>query len=70
LGRAEGADASSVTVLTVGPDRAADAIKKALQMGAHAGVHVNDEAIHGSDAVATSLILAEAVRKIGSPDLI
>jgi len=61
---------NTVTVLTVGPDKAADAIKKSLQMGAHAGVHVNDEAIHGSDAVATSLILAEAVKKIGSPDLI
>jgi electron transfer flavoprotein beta subunit len=57
---------NTVTVLTVGPDRAADAIKKALQMGAHAGVHVNDEAIHGSDAAATSLILAEAIKKIGS----
>ena len=67
---AGGADESMVTVLTVGPDKAADAIKKALQMGAHAGVHVNDKAIHGSDAVATSLILAEAVKKIGSPDLI
>jgi len=55
-----------VTVLTVGPDAAADAIKKALQMGADKGVHVNDEAIHGSDAVATSLVLAEAVKKIGS----
>ena len=65
-----GAENSIVTILTVGPDRAADAIKKALQMGAHAGVHVNDEAIHGSDAAATSLILAEAVKKIGSPDLI
>jgi electron transfer flavoprotein beta subunit len=69
-GGSEGAQESRVTVLTVGPDRAADAIKKALQMGAHAGVHVNDKAIHGSDAVATSLVLAEAVRKIGSPDLI
>ena len=66
----EGAEESMVTVLTVGPDAAADALKKALQMGAHAGVHVNDEAIHGSDAVATSLILAEAVKKIGHPDLI
>ena len=66
----EGAEESMVTVLTVGPDAAADAVKKALQMGAHAGVHVNDEAIHGSDAVATSLILAEAVKKIGHPDLI
>jgi electron transfer flavoprotein beta subunit len=65
-----GAEANTVTVLTVGPDKAADAIKKSLQMGAHAGVHVNDEAIHGSDAVATSLILAEAVKKIGNPDLI
>jgi electron transfer flavoprotein beta subunit len=60
------AEESTVTVLTVGPDKAADAIKKSLQMGAHAGVHVNDEAIHGSDAAATSLILAEAVKKIGS----
>ena len=61
---------NTVTVLTVGPAKAADAIKKSLQMGAHAGVHVSDDAIHGSDAVATSLILAAAVKKIGSPDLI
>jgi electron transfer flavoprotein beta subunit len=66
LVEAAGGDDSTVTVLTVGPDKAADAIKKSLQMGAHAGVHVNDEAIHGSDAVATSLILAEAVKKIGN----
>jgi electron transfer flavoprotein beta subunit len=59
-----------VTVLTVGPDAAADAIKKALQMGAHKGVHVNDDAIHGSDAIATSLVLAEAVKKIGDVDLV
>jgi electron transfer flavoprotein beta subunit len=57
---------NTVTVLTVGPAKAADAIKKSLQMGAHAGVHVSDEAIHGSDAAATSLILAAAVKKIGS----
>ena len=59
-----------VTVLTVGPDAAAEAVKKALQMGAHKGVHINDEAIHGSDAPATSLVLAEAVKKIGSPDIV
>ena len=59
-----------VTVLTVGPDAAADAIKKALQMGAHKGVHVSDDAIHGSDAVATSLVLAEAVKKLGDVDLV
>ena len=65
-----GSEESTVTVLTVGPDKAADAIKKSLQMGAHAGVHVSDDAIHGSDAVATSLILAEALKKIGGADLI
>jgi len=59
-----------VTVLTVGPDQASDAIKKALQMGADKGVHVNDDAIHGSDAIATSLVLAEAIKKAGMPDLV
>lgn len=53
-----------VTVLTVGPEQAADAIRKALQMGADKGVHVCDDAIHGSDAAATSLVLAEALKKI------
>jgi electron transfer flavoprotein beta subunit len=55
---------AEVTVLTVGPDQAADAVKKGLQMGADAGVHVLDDAIHGSDAVATSLILAKALAKL------
>lgn len=58
------ADDSEVTVLTVGPEGAADAVRKALQMGADKGVHVSDEAIAGSDALATSLVLAEAVKKI------
>ena len=53
-----------VTVLTVGPADAADAVRKALQMGAHAGVHVQDDAIGGSDAFATSLILAKAIEKL------
>ena len=39
-------------------------------MGADKGVHVNDDAIHGSDALATSLVLAEAIKKIGMPDLV
>ena len=55
-----------LTVLTVGPDEAADAIKKSLQMGADKGVHVNDAAIHGSDAVATSLVLAKAIEKLSA----
>ncbi|EON24459.1 MULTISPECIES: electron transfer flavoprotein subunit beta/FixA family protein [Nocardioides] len=60
----------TVTALCVGPEKAVDAARKALQMGADAAVHVVDDAIAGSDAVATSLVLAKAIEKIGSPDLI
>ena len=66
---AEDGDGVEVVVLTVGPDDAADAIKRALQMGASAGIHVLDDAIAGSDALATSEILAAAVRK-AEPDLV
>ncbi len=60
----------TVTALCVGPEKGVDAVRKALQMGADQGVHVSDEAIAGSDAVATSLVLAKAVEKIGSVDLV
>ncbi len=60
----------TVTALCVGPEGASDAVRKSLQMGADAGVHVLDDAIAGSDYVATSLVLAEAIKKIGSPELI
>ena len=60
----EGAEDTVVTVLTVGPDQAIDAVRKGLQMGADKGVHVQDEAIAGSDALATSLVLAEAIKKL------
>ncbi len=53
-----------VTVVTVGPADAADAVRKALQMGADKGVHIEDDAIHGSDAFGTSLILAKAIEKL------
>ena len=52
--------------LTVGPEKALDAVRKALQMGADQGVHVVDDAIAGSDAVATSLVLAKAIEKAGA----
>jgi electron transfer flavoprotein beta subunit len=53
-----------VTVLSMGPERAADAIRKALSMGADAGVHVCDDALHGSDALATSAVLAKALAEL------
>lgn len=59
-----------VTVLTMGPQDAATAIKKSLQMGAHQGVHVSDDGIAGSDSVATSLVLSAAIEKVGGADLV
>ena len=55
-----------ITALTVGPEKAVDAVRKALQMGADKGVHVVDDAIAGSDYIATSLVLAKAIEKIGA----
>lgn len=55
------AQGGEVTVLTVGPDSATDAIRKALSMGADKAVHVSDEAIKGSDAVQISAVLAAAL---------
>ena len=62
------AHGANVTALTVGPSDAAAAVKKALQMGADAGVHVVDDAIHGSDAIASSLVLAKALQKLGEAE--
>ena len=56
---------TTVTALTVGPEDASEAIKKSLQMGADKGVHVVDDAIAGSDYLATSQVLAAAITKIG-----
>ena len=58
------AHGGEVTVLTVGPDSATDAIRKALSMGADRAVHVSDEAIHGSCAVATSAVIAAALGQL------
>ena len=64
------ANEGEVTVVTIGPERAADALKKALQMGADKAVHICDDAILGTDSLGTSLLLAAAVNKIGTPDLV
>ena len=56
-------DDTEVTALCVGPEKAVDAVRKALQMGVDKGIHVVDDAIAGSDAIATSLVLAKAVEK-------
>ena len=61
----EGGLDAEIVALTVGPAKATDALRKALAMGANSAVHVVDDAIHGSDAVATSLVLATAIAQSG-----
>jgi electron transfer flavoprotein beta subunit len=61
-----GSDETTVVALTMGPDEARAALLKSMQMGADEGVHVKDDAIHGSDAVATSLVLAKAIEQQGA----
>ena len=58
------AHGGEVTVLTVGPDSAADAIRKALSMGADKAVHVVDDAMHGACAPQTSAVLAAALQQL------
>jgi electron transfer flavoprotein beta subunit len=66
----EANDGSEVTVLTMGPDRATDAIRKALSMGADKAVHLSDEALAGSDAVQTARALAKAIDTVDGVDLV
>jgi electron transfer flavoprotein beta subunit len=51
----------TVTILTVGPERATESIRKALSMGADKAVHLTDDALHGSDAIATAKAIAAAL---------
>ncbi|MEV6792918.1 electron transfer flavoprotein subunit beta/FixA family protein [Streptomyces sp. NPDC051320] len=59
------ADDAEITVLTVGPEDAKDALRKALSMGADKAVHVEDDDLHGTDIIGTSLVLAKAIEKTG-----
>jgi electron transfer flavoprotein beta subunit len=59
-----------VTVLSVGPERATDAIRKALSMGADKAVHVVDDALHGSDLLQTAKVLAAAIGTVEDVELV
>ena len=62
--REAGADAE-VTILTMGPEKAAESIRKALSMGADKAVHLLDDGLAGSDALSTSYALAQVLRQTG-----
>ncbi|MBS9533982.1 electron transfer flavoprotein subunit beta/FixA family protein [Mycobacterium sp. M1] len=59
-----------VTVLTAGPERATEAIRKALSMGADKAVHILDDGMKGSDLVQTGWALARALGAIEGTELV
>jgi electron transfer flavoprotein beta subunit len=59
------AHGGEVTVLTMGPEKAAESIRKALSMGADKAVHLIDDALAGSDVLQTSYALAQVLGGIG-----
>src|SRR6201986_207893 len=59
------AHGGEVTILSVGPAKASESVRKALSMGADKAVHVLDDGLAGSDALATSLALSEALQLAG-----
>ncbi len=61
---------TKVTLLTMGPARAAEIVREGLYRGADGGVVLSDRAFAGSDTLATSYAISAAVRKIGDYDLI
>jgi electron transfer flavoprotein beta subunit len=62
---AEANAGSEVTILSMGPDKAGESIRKALSMGADKAVHLQDEALAGTDGLGTSYALAKVLEQIG-----
>ena len=59
------AHGGEVTILSMGPEKASDSIRKALSMGADKAVHLVDDALAGSDALGTSAVIAAVLGRIG-----
>jgi electron transfer flavoprotein beta subunit len=57
------AHGGEVTIMSMGPEKAAEAIRKALSMGADKAVHLSDEALRGSDGLVTSAVLAAVISR-------
>ncbi len=65
----EAAGGGEVVLVSLGPERALDSLRKGLAMGADRAVLISDDGAAGSDLVATSYVLAEAIKR-ESPDLV
>jgi electron transfer flavoprotein beta subunit len=62
-------DDSTVTVVSLGPDRVMESLRTALAMGADEAIHISDPAFEGGDSQANARVLAEVLKTL-SPDLI
>jgi electron transfer flavoprotein beta subunit len=61
---------AKVTAITMGPPKASDLLRECLYMGADDVCLITDRKFAGADTLATSYVLAEAIKKIGAYDLI
>ncbi len=59
----------TITLVSMGPERAQEALRKGLSMGADNAIHIKDDALAGSDALSTSRVLSEIIAR-ENPDLI
>jgi electron transfer flavoprotein beta subunit len=64
------ASGGEVTYVTMGPEPALAAVRKALSMGGAKGVHVKDDSLKGADTLVTARVLAAAIRRAGAFDLV
>src|SRR5260370_39530569 len=55
-------DSGEVTIISMGPPRALEAIRRALAMGSHRGILVTDPALENSDALSTARVIAAAIK--------
>ena len=60
----------TVRVMTMGPLKASDLLRECLYMGADEAVLISDRKFAGADTLATSYVLAEALRKLGPYDIV
>jgi electron transfer flavoprotein beta subunit len=63
--RLQEAHGGEVTIVSMGPERASEAIRKALSMGADKAVHVIDDGLRGSDGLVTSAVLSSVLGRTG-----
>ena len=61
---------ATITIVTMGPSRAAEIVREAMYRGADNGIVVSDRKVAGSDTLATSYTIAQAIKKLGKIDLV